>query len=108
MGYDILGYNKKSDENSKIHIQCQYTYQSVFKSCFGKDILYFNGRVTKNQIKEFEDGVLLFQKHPEHFNLDDKMYVGNLANNSYKNLSDELFDLLELMKNNEVRYLSIG
>jgi hypothetical protein len=108
MGYDIYGYHRKTDNDYRMTIQCQYAYQPVFKDCFGKDIKEFNGRVTKAKLSEFETGVMKFINTPERFNLDNQMYQGNLANNKYSSLCRELLELVDVMKIKEVRYLNIG
>lgn len=109
MGYDIIGYHRKTDDESIFHIGCMYAYEPIFKECFGKNITTFNGRVTKAKIIEFEKGVEEFIKNPNHhYNLDNRRFIGYLSNNTYANLCNDFQKLLHLMKCKEIGYLSIS
>ena len=106
MGYDIIGYHRKTDEESIFHEMCMYAYEPVFKRCFGKDISAFNGRVTKQKIEEFKIGLSVFKSDKDN-NRDHEQFPGYVSNISYDKLCIRLSELLELMENKQVCYLSI-
>jgi hypothetical protein len=106
MGYDFFGYHRKTDDKWLFTTECMYAYQPVFKECFGKDISEFNGRVTKKKVEEFKIGLDKFKSN-KAYNRDDRQFVGYLSNITYENLCNKLSELLELMENKEVCYLSI-
>lgn len=107
MGYGFIGKHRKTDEESIFYEECMYAYQPVFRECFGKEISEFSGRVTKKKIEEFKIGLDKF-KADESNNRDYRQSVGYLSNITYKKLCDRLSELLELMENKQVCYLSIG
>ena len=106
MGYDFLGYHRKTDEEWVFTTECMYAYQPVFKECFGKDITEFNGRVTRKKIEEFKIGLDKFKSNKD-YNRDYRQSVGYIANITYENLCIKLSELLELMENKKVCYLII-
>lgn len=107
MGYGFIGYHRKTDDESIFYEECMYAYQSVFRECFGKEITEFSGRVTKKKIEEFEVGLEKFKSNKNN-NRDNKQFAGYLSNITYDKLCDKLSELLELMKDKKVCYLSIG
>ena len=107
MGYGFSGRHRKSDDESIFYEECMYAYQPVFKKCFGKEISEFSGRVTKKKIEEFEIGLEKF-KLDENNNRDYRQCAGYISNITYDKLCDRLSELLELMKDKKVCYLSIG
>lgn len=107
MGYDFYGYHRKTDEQYIFTTECMYAYQPIFLKCFGKQITDFNGRVTKVKIKEFEEGLDKFINNPQ-YNKDHRQFPGYISNITYEELCKKLQELLRLMKNKEVGYLSIG
>ena len=107
MGYSFGGYHRKTDEVCIFYEECMYTYEPIFKKCFGKNITEFSGRVTKEKIKEFEIGLEKFKSNKE-CNIDYLQYTGNLSNIVYDKLCIRLSELLHLMKTKEVCYLLIG
>lgn len=106
MGYDFMGYHRKTDEEWVFTTECMYAYQPVFKECFGKDITEFSGRVTKKKIEEFKIGLEKFKSNPNN-NRDYRQSVGYVANITYENLCNKLSELLKLMENKTVCYLHI-
>ncbi len=107
MGYDFFGYHRKTDEDWIFTTECMYAYQPIFRECFGKEITEFNGRVTKTKIEDFENGLEKFINNP-NYNRDYRMCPGYLSNITYEHLCEKLQELLQLMKNKEIGYLSIG
>lgn len=107
MGYGFIGYHRKTDDESIFYEECMYAYQPVFRECFGKEITEFSGRVTKKKIEEFEIGLKKFKSNKNN-NRDNKQFAGYLSNITYDKLCDKLSELLELMKDKKVCYLSIG
>lgn len=107
MGYNIIGLKKKDDDESVVSIMCNYAYQPVFKKCFGKDICEFYGRVTKDKIVAFENGVNNFIYNNSSY-MEASLYAGCISNCTYENLCKELQVLVENMKNKNVKYLIIG
>lgn len=106
MGYDIIGYHRKTDEEAILHEVCMYAYEPIFKSCFGKDITEFSGIVTKQKIDEFDIGLNNFKSDIKN-NLDHEQIRGYVSNITYDKLCNSLSELLELMKNKQVGYLRI-
>ena len=106
MGYGFSGKHRKTDEECIFYEECMYAYQPVFRECFGKEISEFSGRVTKKKIEEFRVGLERFKSNPNN-NRDYRRFPGNLSNISYDRLCDELSELLRLMENKQVGYLSI-
>lgn len=107
MGYGFIGKHRKTDEESIFYEECMYAYQPVFKECFGREIAEFSGRVTKNKIEEFKFGLDKFKSNKD-YNRDDRQSIGYLSNITYDKLCDRLSELLKLMENKQVGYLSIG
>lgn len=106
MGYDFIGYHRKTDAKSIFWTHCMYAYEPVFKQCFGREISTFSGRVTKKKIEEFKIGLENF-KLSQNNNRDYRQFPADLSNITYKQLCEDLSKLLELMENKEVCYLSI-
>ncbi len=84
-----------------------YSYQLIFKECFKKEITEFSGRVTKQKILEFEDGLKRLKDHPEAQKQNNKMMNGYIDNIRFDDLIADLYKLLELMKDRKVGYLFI-
>lgn len=106
MGYGFIGYHRKTDDECIFYEECMYAYQPVFRECFGKEITEFCGRVTKKNIEEFEVGLEKFKSNKFN-NRDSEQCVGYVSNITYDKLCDRLTELLELMKDKQVCYLSI-
>lgn len=106
MGYDFFGKRRKTDKDYIFTTECMYAYQDVFKECFGKEITDFNGRVTKKKIEEFRIGLDKFKSNPSN-NKDDRQARGYVSNITYEQLCQKLSELLELMENKTIGYLSI-
>lgn len=107
MGYGFMGMHRKTDENSVFYTSCMYSYQPIFRECFGKEITEFSGRVTKQKISDFEIGLDNLKNHPESRKQDNRQMIGYIDNISFEELISDLYNLLDLMKNKEVGYLSI-
>lgn len=107
MGYGFIGQHRKKDHKVIFYEECMYAYEPVFIECFGKEITEFRGRVTKKKIREFKEGLDLFKSNPV-YNRDYRQSIGYLSNITYEELCDRLTELLRLMENREVCYLSIG
>ena len=108
MGYGFIGSHRKTDEDSVFYTSCMYSYQGIFRECFGKEITEFSGRVTKQKISEFENGLKNLKNHPESRKQDTQQMRGYIDNITFDELISDLYRLLELMKNKEVGYLSIA
>lgn len=108
MGYGFIGMHRKTDEETVFYTSCMYSYQGLFRECFGKEITEFNGRVTKQKISEFEIGLENLKNRPESRKQDFKQMRGYIDNTTFDELLSDLYKLLELMKNKEVGYLSIA
>ena len=107
MGYGFIGMHRKTDENSVFYTSCMYSYQPIFRECFGKEITEFSGRVTKQKILEFENGLKALNNHPESRKQDAEQMRGYIDNITFDELILNLYKLLDLMKNKKVAYLSI-
>lgn len=107
MGYGFLGYHRKTDDKSVFYTSCMYSYQPVFKECFGKEVTEFRGRVTKQKITDFELGVDKLESNAEKFNQDHKQMRGYIDNITFDELISDFRKMIELMKNKEIGYLSI-
>lgn len=107
MGYGFIGKHRKTDTESIFYTSCMYQYQPVFRECFGKEITEFSGRVTKQKISEFENGLKKLECHPESKKMDTRQMRGYIDNISFDNLISDFYKLLTLMKTKEVGYLSI-
>lgn len=107
MGYGFLGYHHKTDNESIFYTSCMYSYQSVFRECFGKEITEFRGKVTKQKIADFEFGVDKLESNSEKFNQDRQQMRGYIDNITFDGLISDFRKMIELMKNKEIRYLSI-
>jgi len=108
MGYGFMGMHRKTDEHSVFYTSCMYSYQPIFRECFGKEITEFSGRVTKQKILEFEIGLENLKNHLEGFKQDNQQMRGYMDNITFDKLILDLYELLGLMKNKEVGYLDIG
>lgn len=108
MGYGFSGRHRKTDEKCMFYTSCMYSYQPIFRECFGKEITEFDGRVTKQKILEFEIGLENLKNHPERLKQDNQQMRGYIDNITFDKLILDLYELLGLMKNKEVGYLSIG
>lgn len=108
MGYGFIGMHRKTDEDDVFYASCMYSYQPIFRECFGKEITEFSGRVTKQKISEFENGLENLKNHPESRKQDAQQMRGYIDNITFDELISDLYRLLELMKNKEVGYLSIA
>lgn len=108
MGYDFIGQHRKTDEDNIFYTSCMYSYQPIFKECFKKEIAEFSGRVTKQKILEFEDGLKRLKSHPEAQKQNNKIMYGYIDNILFDDLIVDLYKLLELMKDKKVGYLLIG
>lgn len=106
MGYDFFGYYRRTDDNWVFTTECMYAYGPVFKKCFGKDIMEFNGVVTKEKVEEFKVGLEKFKSNKD-YNRDDRQAPGYISNITYEDLCNKLSELLELMENKKVCYLRI-
>ena len=106
MGYGFSGKHRKTDEKCIFYEECMYAYQPVFKECFGREISEFSGRVTKKKIEEFRVGLERFKSNPNN-NRDYRQFPGDLSNTTYNKLCDDLSELLRLMENKQVGYLTI-
>ena len=106
MGYGFSGRHRKHGKTI-FYEECMYAYQPVFRKCFGKEITEFSGRVTKKKIEEFEIGLERFKSNKNN-NRDYAQIRGYVSNITYNKLCDSLFELLELMKDKKVCYLSIS
>lgn len=107
MGYSFVGYQSETDNSSVFYEECMYAYQSVFRKCFGREITEFEGVVTQEKITEFKMGLERFKADKEN-NRDGEQFVGYISNITYDKLCSRLSELLKLMENQEVCYLSIG
>ncbi len=107
MGYGFIGQHRKADEDSVFYTSCMYSYQPIFRECFGKEITEFKGRVTKQKILEFEKGLKNLKNHPEGQKQDTQQMRGYIDNITFDKLISNLYALLEKMKNKEVGYLLI-
>ena len=107
MGYGFIGKHAKTDKDSVFYTSCMYSYQPIFKECFGKDVSECSGRVTKQKILKFEEGLGRLKNHPKAHEQDSKMMRGYIDNISFDDLIVNLSKLLELMKDRKVKYLSI-
>lgn len=106
MGYGFIGRHRKNEETI-FYTSCMYQYQQIFKECFGKEITEFSGRVTKQKISDFENGLENLKKNPKGQELDGCQMIGYVDNISFDKLIYDLYELLDLMKNKKVGYLSI-
>ena len=109
MGYSFIGQHRKTDDESIFYEECMYSYQPVFRECFGKEITEFSGRVTKKKTEEFKIGLDKFKSN-KSYNKDciRSMGYGYLSTITYDKLCDRLSELLELMESKQVGYLHIG
>lgn len=108
MGYGFIGMHKATNNETVFYTSCMYSYQGIFRECFGKEITEFNGRVTKQKISEFENCLENLKNHPEGREQDFQQMRGYIDNITFDELISDLYKLLELMKNKEVGYLSIA
>lgn len=107
MGYGFIGMHRKTDEKDVFYTSCMYSYQGLFRECFGREITEFSGRVTKAKIAEFEQGIRKLERHPDSHKQDMRQMRGYIDNTTFDELIIDLNKLLDLMKNKEVCYLSI-
>ena len=106
MGWDIRGSKLKVSE-SIVHIQCQYSYQPIFKEALGKDITCYKGRVT---IKNYKEIITAFNLIIERLKLECNVnfFTGNLSNRTKEDIASDFKEMIKHIKNREIRYLSIN
>jgi hypothetical protein len=109
MGYDIISAKSKKDiehDNELSHIVCQYAYQLVFKIAFGRDILEWNGRLTKKNKSELIHGIdkLILMLNDD---LGVPVYPGNISNCSQMKLKKDFEELKDLVAAGKIGYIKI-
>jgi hypothetical protein len=85
-----------------------YSYQPVFRECFGKEITSFSGRVTKAKASEFRAGVDRMASNKSRYNCDAQQMMGYIDNCTFDNLVKDLYRVCDLMDRREIGYLNIG
>lgn len=107
MGYDIVGYRRKTDDESISHIQCLYQWQPKFKEALGGvDIIdSLKGRITNSNrdrlIEDINKIIEMIESQPEMVQL-----VGCIANKHNDLLVNEFKHLRECIQNKVVGYIS--
>lgn len=112
MGYDITGgkSRKLMDENYDnylCHIQCQYSYKELLNQSFGFEFTNFRGRIGKVKKEKFITGIDNMIENLKDNNNHKPMYVGYISNIPPNIFIKELLELKELIKNEEIKYLSV-
>ncbi len=112
MGYGILGYKTKNDamadelDLDKFYMECQYGYQLLFREILGDgDILKYNVVVTTKTINGFKKLVSELKSKTDS---DITFLRGTLSNNLIEDVTREFEELIEMLENKEIGYLSIN
>ena len=113
MGYDITGGRSKklmseSYDNYLCHISCQYSYTNLLNKSFGFEFTTFRGRITEANRHKFIIGIDNMIENLKDNRNSQPMFYGYISNISPERFIDELTKLRKLIKDREVRYLSVG
>lgn len=113
MGYDITGGKSRklmdqSYDNYLCHIQCQYAYKNLLNESFGFEFTNFSGRISKAKKDMFINGIDNMIESLKDPNNHKPIYMGYMANIHPNRFIEELSELKELIKNEEIKYLSVG
>ena len=113
MGYDICaGKSRKlmdeSYDNYLTHIQCQYSYKELLNESFGFEFTNFRGRISRAKKELFINGIdNMIEKLKDNSN-HKPIFRGYIGATTPNNFINDLVDLRELIRTEEVKYLSVG